>query len=92
MRSISRRMPYQRSSPTQQLREAANAANRTQILSPANEQYENRSKLLRYHYKRAASNASVTNSAVTLRCFICQNSEARSDEALQTLQTLHILE
>ena len=42
----------------------ANAANRTEIISPANEQYENRSKLLRYPYKRAASNASVTNSAV----------------------------
>ena len=52
MRSISRRLPYQRSSPTQQLSEAANAANRTQILSAANEQYENRSKLLRYHYKQ----------------------------------------
>ena len=35
-------------SPIRQCRE------RTQILSPANEQYENRSKLLRYHYKRAA--------------------------------------
>ena len=25
---------------------------RTEIVSPANEQYENRSKLLRYHYKQ----------------------------------------
>ena len=36
----------------QQLSEAAKAANRTEILSPANEQYENRSRLLRYHYKQ----------------------------------------
>ena len=35
-----------------QLSEAAKAANRTEIISPANEQYENRSKLLRYHYKQ----------------------------------------
>ena len=28
------------------------AANRTEIVSPANEQYENRSKMLRYHYKQ----------------------------------------
>ena len=32
-----------RLSPTQQLSEAAQAANRTEIVSPANEQYENRS-------------------------------------------------
>ena len=31
----------------------------TQILSAANEQYENRSKLLRYHYKRAARRAAT---------------------------------
>ena len=36
------------------------ADNRTEIISPANEQYENRSKLLRYHYKRHIA----TNSAV----------------------------
>ena len=42
-------------------------------------------------YIKTMSGASVTNSAVT--CWhVCQNSEARSDEALQTLQTLHILE
>ena len=44
----------------QQLSEAAKAANRTEIVSPANEQYENRSKLLRYHYKRAARSALQT--------------------------------
>ena len=33
---------------------AAKAANRTEIVSPANEQYENRSKLLRYHYKQGS--------------------------------------
>ena len=32
--------------------ESGEAANRTEIISPANEQYENRSKLLRYHYKQ----------------------------------------
>ena len=31
---------------------AAKAVNRTEIISPANEQYENRSRLLRYHYKQ----------------------------------------
>ena len=31
---------------------AAKAANRTEIVSPTNEQYENRSKLLQYHYKQ----------------------------------------
>ena len=31
---------------------AAKSANRTEIISPANEQYENRSRLLRYHYKQ----------------------------------------
>ena len=37
---------------TQQLSEATMAGNRTEIVSPANEQYEKRSKLLRYHYKQ----------------------------------------
>ena len=31
--------------------ESGEATNRTEIVSPANEQYENRSRLLRYHYK-----------------------------------------
>ena len=44
---------------TQQLSEATMAGNRTEIVSPANEQYENRSKLLRYHYKRAARRAAA---------------------------------
>ncbi|MCI7555291.1 MAG: hypothetical protein MST03_00600 [Bacteroidales bacterium] len=43
MRSISRQETLSRLSPTQQLSEAAKAANRTEIVSPANEQYENRS-------------------------------------------------
>ena len=46
------RKPYRGSPSTQQLSEAAKAANRTEIVSPANEQYENRSKLLRYHNKQ----------------------------------------
>ena len=46
--------------------------------------------MLAYLSKQQVKRA-VTNSAVT--CWhICQNSEARSDEALQTLQTLHIFE
>ena len=32
--------------------ESGEAANRTEIVSPANEQYENRSKMLRYHNKQ----------------------------------------
>ena len=48
----SRQDALSKPSPTQQLSEAAKAANRTEIVSPANEQYENRSKLLRYHYKQ----------------------------------------
>ena len=32
--------------------ESGEAANRTEIVFPTNEQYENRSKLLRYHYKQ----------------------------------------
>ena len=32
--------------------ESGEAANRTEIVSPTNKQYENRSKLLRYHYKQ----------------------------------------
>ena len=32
--------------------ENGEATNRTEIISPANEQYENRSRLLRYHYKQ----------------------------------------
>ena len=32
--------------------ESGEAAKRTEIISPANEQYENRSRLLRYHYKQ----------------------------------------
>ena len=60
-------MPYRGLSPTQQLSEAAKAANRTEIVSPANEQYKNRSKLLRYHYKRAARRAATKqcNNALT---------------------------
>ena len=52
VRSISHQEALSRPSQTQQLSEAAKAANRTEIISPANEQYENRSKLLRYHYKQ----------------------------------------
>ena len=52
VRSISRQEALSRPSPMKQLSEAAKAANRTEIVSPANEQYENRSKLLRYHYKQ----------------------------------------
>ena len=54
VRSISHQEALSRPSQTQQLSEAAKAANQTEIIFPANEQYENRSKLLRYHYKRAA--------------------------------------
>ena len=52
MRSISRQDALLKPSLTQQQSEAAKAANQTEIVSPANEQYENRSKLLRYHYKQ----------------------------------------
>ena len=52
VRSISRQETLSKPSLTQKLSEAANVANRTEIVSPANEQYENRSKLLRYHYKQ----------------------------------------
>ena len=48
VRSISRQDALSKPSPTQQQSEAAKAANRTEIISPANEQYENRSRLLRY--------------------------------------------
>ena len=46
--------------------------------------------MLAYLSKRRAMRA-FTNSEV-MYWHICQNSEARSDEALQTLQTLHIFE
>ena len=52
VRTIGRQETLSKPSPTQQLSEAAKAANRTEIISPANEQYENRSRLLRYHYKQ----------------------------------------
>ena len=42
-------------------------------------------------FVKAASNASVTNSAVMF-WHTRQNNGVRSYEALQTLQTLHILE
>ena len=51
VRSISRQMPY-RGHRFSRYSESGEAANRTEIISPANEQYENRSKLLRYHYKQ----------------------------------------
>ena len=71
VRSICHQEALSRPLPTQQLSEAANAANRTEIVSPANEQYENRSKLLRYHYKRAARRAAM---------------KQRAERALQTVQ------
>ena len=52
VRSISSQDALSKPSPMKQLSEAAKAGNRTEIISPANEQYENRSKLLRYHYKQ----------------------------------------
>ena len=52
VRSISRQDTLSKPLPTQQLSRAAKAGNRTEIVSPANEQYENRSNLLRYHYKQ----------------------------------------
>ena len=54
VRSLSRQMPYRghRFSRYSESSESGEAANRTEIISPANEQYENRSKLLRYHYKQ----------------------------------------
>ena len=48
VRSISHQEALSRPSQTQQLSEAAKAANQTEIISPANKQYENRSRLLRY--------------------------------------------
>ena len=47
-------MPYRghRFSRYSESSESGEAANRTEIISPANEQYENRSRLLRYHYKQ----------------------------------------
>ena len=48
VRIISHQEALSKPSPTQQLSEAAKAGNRTEIISPANEQYENRSRLLRY--------------------------------------------
>ena len=68
VRSISLQEALSRPSPsTQQLSEAAKAANRTEIVSPTNEQYKNRSKLLRYHYKQAARRAATKqcNNALT---------------------------
>ena len=51
VRSISRQKPY-RGHRFSRYSESGEATNRTEIVSPANEQYENRSKLLRYHYKQ----------------------------------------
>ena len=54
VRSLSRQMPYRghRFSRYSESSESGEAANRKEMISPANEQYENRSRLLRYHYKQ----------------------------------------
>ena len=74
-------MPYRGLSPTQQLSEAAKAANRTEIISPANEQYENRSKLLRYPYKRAARRA-ATKQCSNVLAFMSKRYKQCSNAAL----------
>ena len=43
---------FSRYSESSESSESGEAAKRTEIISPANEQYENRSRLLRYHYKQ----------------------------------------
>ena len=54
VRSLSRQMPYRghRFSRYSESSESGEETNRTEMISPDNEQYENRSRLLRYHYKQ----------------------------------------